>query len=63
MGVRFDSADGHFATFSYYIDGNYAGSWLVTTGNKTLNNIGLFAQSETSNSSAEFGSLTVFGKR
>jgi hypothetical protein len=63
LGVRFDSADGHFATFSYYIDGNYAGSWLVVTSNKTLNTIGLFAQSESNDSSAEFGSLTIFGKR
>lgn len=63
LGVRFDSADGNFATFSYYIDGNYAGSWLIRTANKTLNTIGLFAQSESNNSSVDFGDLTVFGKR
>src|SRR5208282_3674406 len=26
VGVRFDSADGRRATFSYYLDGQYAGS-------------------------------------
>jgi hypothetical protein len=63
LGVRFDSADGHFATFSYYLDGNYAGSWLVKTANKMLNTIGLVAQSETDNSAVDFDNLTVFGRR
>ena len=36
VGVRFDSADGHRATFSYYLDGRYAGSWLVARSEKTL---------------------------
>src|SRR6202042_1424749 len=35
LGVRMDTADGHFASFSYYIDGRYAAAWLIQTGNKT----------------------------
>jgi hypothetical protein len=63
IGVRFDSADGHFTSFSYYIDGNYAGSWLAKTGNKTMNTIGLFAQSRFDSSSVEFSNLALFGRK
>ncbi|HEX4119326.1 MAG TPA: hypothetical protein VH619_01765 [Verrucomicrobiae bacterium] len=31
LGVRFDSADGYRTSFSYYLDGQYAGSWLIAT--------------------------------
>lgn len=60
LGVRFDSADGHHATFSYYLDGRYAGSWLVATANKTLEKIGVYAQSATSGASFEFSDLKVY---
>jgi hypothetical protein len=60
LGVRFDSADGHHTTFSYYLDGNYAGSWLIATTNETLNKIGLYAQSRTDGSAFEFDDLKVF---
>ncbi|HSV13989.1 MAG TPA: hypothetical protein VLI90_06990, partial [Tepidisphaeraceae bacterium] len=62
LGVRFDSADGHFDTFSYYIDNTYAGSWLVKTGNRTLDKIGVFAQSDLSGASFTFAGLTVYGR-
>ncbi len=60
IGVRFDSADGHHTTFSYYIDGKYAGSWLIATAKKTLDKIGVYSQTRTSNSAFEFEDLKVF---
>jgi hypothetical protein len=60
IGVRFDSADGRRATFSYYLDGQYAGSWLVATPNKTLDKIGIYAQSKTSGATFEFAGLKVY---
>lgn len=61
LGVRFDSADGHHATFSYYLDGSYAGSWLVSTSNKTLDKIGFYVQSKTSGAQFEFDDLRIYG--
>lgn len=60
LGVRFDSADGHDATFSYFFDGRYAGSWLVATTNATLDKIGVYAQSRTSGARFEFAGLKVY---
>ncbi len=60
VGVRFDSADGHNTTFSYYIDGRYAGSWLIATTNRTLDKIGVYAQSRTGGAEFEFTKLKVF---
>jgi hypothetical protein len=60
IGVRFDSADGHHTTFSYYFDGNYAGSWLIATGNRTLDRMGVYAQSLTANAAFEFDDLKVY---
>jgi hypothetical protein len=60
IGVRFDSADGYRATFSYYIDGSYAGSWLVATPNKTLDKIGVYVQSRTANAAYEFSDLKAY---
>lgn len=60
VGVRFDSADGQRATFSYYVDGQYAGSWLVATGNPTLDRIGVYAQSLTPNAAFEFDDIKIF---
>ena len=62
LGVRFDSADGYRTTFSYYIDGNYTGSWLIATANRTLDKIGVYAQSRTSGASFQFGELKVYGR-
>jgi hypothetical protein len=61
IGVQMTSADGSFATFSYYVDGNYAGSWLIKTGNKTLAKIGVYGQSRTDNAAFEFSHLKVYG--
>jgi hypothetical protein len=36
LGVRLDSADGHFVTLSYYIDDAYAGSWFVVSSARTI---------------------------
>jgi hypothetical protein len=63
LGVRFDSSDGHSNTFSYYIDGNYAGSWLVNTGNKMLNKIGVYSQSDTAGSAFDFSQVNIFGRK
>jgi hypothetical protein len=60
VGVRFDSADGQRTTFSYYLDGRYAGSWLINTGNRTLDKIGVYAQSKTAGAAFEFNELKVF---
>lgn len=60
LGVRFDSADGYRTTFSYYLDGNYAGSWLIATRNKTLDKIGVYVQSRTAGASFEFSALRVY---
>jgi hypothetical protein len=61
LGVRFDSADGERATFSYYVDGNYAGSWLINTDHKTLEKIGVYTQSRTSGAAFEFEEIKVYG--
>lgn len=63
MGVRFDSANGHHTTFSYYIDGHYAGSWLIATTNRTLDKIGVYAQSRTGGAEFEFAGLKVMSGR
>ena len=60
LGVRFDSADGHHTTFSYYLDGHYAGSWLIATANKTLDKIGVYVQSRTAGAAYEFDDLKVY---
>lgn len=60
LGVRFDSADGHDTSFSYYLDGHYMGSWLVETTNRTLDKIGVYAQSRTGGAKFEFGELKVY---
>ena len=57
LGVRLDSADGTFATISYYLDGSYSGSWLYPTAATTLDSIGLFAQSDVLNSGFQFGDV------
>ncbi len=63
LGVRFDSADGHRTTFSYYLDGDYAGSWLIATANKTLDKIGVYVQSRTAGATFEFSSLKVYARQ
>ena len=63
LGVHFDSADGYRATFSYYLDGNYAGSWLVATRSKTLDKIGIYVQSRTDGADFEFRNLRVYARR
>lgn len=62
LGVCFDFADGFHATFSYYLDGMYAGSWLINTSNKTLDKIGIYVQSKTAGASFEFSDLKVFAR-
>jgi|GEM_PF-1536656 len=60
LGVRFDSADGHRTTFSYYLDDRYLGSWLIATANRTLDKIGVYAQSRTGGAAFEFGGLKIY---
>jgi autotransporter-associated beta strand protein len=60
LGIRLDAADGHFATVSYYINGNYAGSWEYPTTSTKLDNISLFAQSGVLNSTFTFNNVAVY---
>lgn len=62
LGVCFDSADGHRATFDYYLDGHYGGSWLVNTANKSLDKIGVYAQSKTAGAVMQFDDLKVYSR-
>jgi len=62
LGVRFDDADGTRATFSYYIDGAYAGSWPISTANKTLDKMGIYVQSKTPAATFEFSHLNIYCK-
>lgn len=61
LGVRFDTADGSSATFSYYLDGRYAGTWGIKTANTVLDKIGVYAQSKTPDAAVEFSDLKVYG--
>lgn len=63
LGVRFDSADGNFATFTYYVDGRYAGSMLLHVGNRTLDKIGFYCQSDSNGATFDFSDLKVYGRR
>jgi hypothetical protein len=63
LGVLFDTADGSHAIFSYYVDGQYEGSWVIHTANKTLDKIGVYAQSKTPGAVVEFDDLKVYGRR
>ncbi|MGO8699660.1 MAG: hypothetical protein ACLQVY_18325 [Limisphaerales bacterium] len=63
VGVRFDSADGYRSTFSYYLDGNYAGSWLISTTHKTLDRIGVYVQSKTAGAAFECEDLRVYASQ
>ena len=63
VGVRFDSADGYRTTFSYYLDGNYAGSWLISTTNTTLDRIGVYVQSKTAGATFECEDLSIFASQ
>jgi hypothetical protein len=60
LGVLFNSANGYHATFSYYVDGHYAGSWVIHTANKVLDKIGVYAQSKTPGAVVEFDGLKVY---
>lgn len=60
LGVRFDSAGGHRANFSYYLDGRYVGSWAVNRPETVLDKIGVYTQSKTSNARFEFRDLKVY---
>ncbi|HEV2328221.1 MAG TPA: hypothetical protein VGY56_05460 [Verrucomicrobiae bacterium] len=60
IGVRFDSADGHRANFSYYLDGRYVGSWPVNRPETLLDKIGVYTQSKTANAKFEFHDLKVY---
>jgi hypothetical protein len=60
LGVLFDSANGPHAIFSYYVDGHYAGTWLIHANNKVLDKIGVYAQSKTPGAIVEFDDLKVY---
>jgi len=60
IGVRFNSADGHHANFSYYLDGQYVGSWPVNRPEIVLDKIGIYTQSKTSNAKFEFSDMKVY---
>jgi hypothetical protein len=60
LGLRLDTADGNFATVSYYLDGAYSGSWIYKTPATTLTSFSLFAQDNIANAGFEFDNLNVF---
>jgi hypothetical protein len=60
IGVRFDSANGQQADFSYYLDGRYVGSWPVKRQEMVLDKIGVYTQSKTSDARFEFRELKVY---
>jgi hypothetical protein len=60
LGQRLDYADGSFAIVSYFIDGNYAASWLHNTTATTLNTFVLRANSGTANDTFRFDDLAVY---
>jgi hypothetical protein len=60
LGLRLDSADGTFATISYYFNGNYAGSWIYQTTATSLNTVSLFAQDSGTNDQFQFGNVQVW---
>src|SRR5579859_4709538 len=60
IGVRFDSADGQHADFSYYLDGRYVGSRAVNWPETVLDKIGVYTQSKTSHARFEFRELKVY---
>ena len=62
LGIRFDSADGHQASFSYYLDGDYAGAWHMATANRSLDKIGVYGQSRTAGAAFEFDALKVYAR-
>jgi hypothetical protein len=60
LGLQLTSADGHFATISYYVNGTYSGSWLYNTSSTSLDTFSLLAQSNTSNSVFSFNNLAIY---
>jgi YD repeat-containing protein len=60
LGVHFTSADGHFDTFAYYLDGQYIASWISRTNNTSLDKIGVFCQSRREGCRFSFSDLKVF---
>ncbi|HEV2456178.1 MAG TPA: hypothetical protein VGY98_18080, partial [Verrucomicrobiae bacterium] len=63
IGVRFNSADGQHANFSYYLDGRYAGSWTVKRPETVLDKIGVYTQSKTDDARFEFHDLKVYTRQ
>jgi hypothetical protein len=62
LGFRIDSADGTFATVSFYLNGNYIGSNLYQTNSTTVSSFSLFGQNNAV-SQMQFGNVQVyFGK-
>jgi hypothetical protein len=61
VGVHFTSADGNFATFAYYVDGQYAGSWIIRTKNRSLDRLGFYCQSDHSDSRFMYSALRIYG--
>jgi len=63
LGMRLDYADGDFAVASFYVDGQYATSWLFDTPATALDVLGLFGQANGSVSALQtltFDNLSVY---
>jgi hypothetical protein len=60
LGIRLDYADGAHQVVSYYVDGDYAGSWLYPTSATSLDQVALFAQDSASGRSFLFDNVRVW---
>jgi len=60
LGVLLDYADGQMAITHYYVDDNYAGSWLHDTTDLTLNTFSFFAQSNQALNVFRFDNLAIY---
>jgi hypothetical protein len=60
LGLRLTSANGDYATISYYVNGTYSGSWLYPTTATSLDSFSLFSQSSTANAEFAFSNLAIY---
>ncbi|HOD80422.1 MAG TPA: PEP-CTERM sorting domain-containing protein [Phycisphaerae bacterium] len=62
LGMRLDYADGEIAVMSYYIDDEYAGSWLFDTDMTRFTQFALFGQTDQNNSGFLFDNLEIYAQ-
>lgn len=62
IALSLDTADGTFASVSFYVDDAYAGSWLYLTSAKTLDELGVVGQSKVPGDTFTFDNFQIFTK-